>query len=251
MVRAPTVRAPDAAVGAPPTYVDVRHRRSIADARGALAWLVVLVVGLLLATVAAETMQGIAQDLHRGIGRLPRTVFEVFLVLVQVAYILLLTLTPLVLLATRRFALLGRGALALVLGPAVFRVVELLAHTPSSSPQLESTLELTRVSWPPTGSLAGCTALAVVVSPTLRRRWRRAVWVLLWVLVLLRLVTSSSAPLDVVLAIGVGGVVGSALMLALGRTLGQLTPAGARCTLAEAGLELEADPEPVDDGRWT
>lgn len=245
------MRAPDAAVGAPPTYVDVRHRRSIADARGALAWLVVLVVGLLLATVAAETMQGIAQDLHRGIGRLPRTVFEVFLVLVQVAYILLLTLTPLVLLATRRFALLGRGALALVLGPAVFRVVELLAHTPSSSPQLESTLELTRVSWPPTGSLAGCTALAVVVSPTLRRRWRRAVWVLLWVLVLLRLVTASSAPLDVVLAIGVGGVVGSALMLALGRTLGQLTPAGARRTLAEAGLELEADPEPVDDGRWT
>lgn len=245
------MRAPDAALGPPPTYVDVRHRRSVADARSAMAWLVVLVVGLLFATIAAETMHGIAEDLHHGIGRLPRTVFEVFLVLVQVTYILLLTLTPLVLVATRRFALLGRGALALALGPIFFRVIELIPQVPTSRLHIEDALDITSVSWPPTGVLAGCTALAVVTSPTLRRPWRRAVWVLLWVLVLLRLVTSSSAPLDVVLAIGVGGVVGSGLMLAFGRTLGELTPAGARRTLAEAGLELEDDPEPVDGGPWT
>ncbi|MET0788241.1 MAG: lysylphosphatidylglycerol synthase transmembrane domain-containing protein [Cellulomonas sp.] len=248
-MRAPAT--PDAAVGAPPTYVDVRHRRSVADARAAFAWLVVLVVGLLLATIAAETMHGIAEDLHRGIGRIPRTVFEVFLVLVQVTYILLLTLTPLVLLATRRFTLLGRGALALVLGPILFRLVELLPQVPTTSLEISDALDLTTVSWPPTGVLAGCTALAVVTSPTLRRPWRRAVWVLLWVLVLLRVVTSSSAPLDVVLAIGVGGVVGSGLMLALGRTVGELTPAGARRTLAEAGLDLDDDPEPLDEGAWT
>jgi uncharacterized protein (TIRG00374 family) len=249
-VRAPT--APDAAVGAAaPTYVDVRHRRSVADARGALAWLVVLVVGLLLATIAAQTMHGIADDLHRGIGRIPRTVFEVFLVLVQVTYILLLTVTPIALVVTRRFALLGRGALALVLGPLLFRVVELIPQVPTTTLEIENALELTKVSWPPTGVLAGCTALAVVTSSTLRRPWRRAVWVLLWVLVVLRVVTSSSAPLDVVLAIGVGGVVGSALMLAFGRTLGELTPAGVRRTLADAGLDLEDDPEPVDEGVWT
>ncbi|MEZ0449329.1 lysylphosphatidylglycerol synthase domain-containing protein [Cellulomonas sp. ICMP 17802] len=247
-MRAPST--PDAAVGAPPTYVDVRHRRSVADARAAFVWLVVLVAGVLLATVAAETMQGFAQDLHRGIGRVPRAVFDVFLVLVQVTYILLLTVTPLVLAATRRFALLGRGALALALGPLLFRVVELIPQVPTTSLQLGDALELTRVSWPPTGVLAGCTALAVVTSPALRRPWRRAVWVLLWALVALRVITSASAPLDVVVAIGVGGVVGSAVMLAFGRTVGELTPAGARRTLAEAGLDLEADPEPVDGG-WT
>ena len=53
-----------------------------------------------------------------------------------------------------------------------------------------------------------------------------------------------------VLAVGVGGVVGSAILLALGRTVGELTPAGARRTLAEAGLELEGDVV-ADEGTWT
>ena len=115
-------------------------------------WLVVLAVGLLLATVAAETMQGIAQDLHRGVGRLPRRVFEVVLVAVQVTYLLVLTVTPLVLLATRRFALVGRGALALVLGSAAFWLVERVPAVPAPPEQLEQAIDLTTVSWPPTAA---------------------------------------------------------------------------------------------------
>ena len=241
------MRRPDAGTEA---YVDVRHRRSIADARAGLGWLVVLVVGLLLATIAAETMQGIAQDLHRGVGRLPRRVFEVVLVAVQVTYLLLLTVTPLVLLATRRFSLVVRGALALVLGSVAFWLVERALAVPAPPAQLEQAVDLSTVSWPPTAALAACTALVVATTSTLHRPWRRAVWVLLGVLVVLRVVTSSSAPLDVVLAVGVGGVVGSAILLALGRTVGELTPAGVRRTLADAGLELEDDLVP-DEGSWT
>ncbi len=233
-----------------PAYVDVRHRRSVADARAALAWVVVVVAGLLLATVGARTMLGIADDLHRGVGRLPRRVFDIVLVAVQVTYLLLLTATPLVLLATRRPAVVLRGALALVLGTVAFWLTRLVPTLPAPPVDVEDVAALPAVTWPPTAALAACTALAVTMAAGLRRPWRRAVWLMLALLVLLRLVTSSSAPLDVVLAVGVGGVAGSAVLLSLGRTVGQLTPAGARRTLGTAGIGLVEDPV-QDDGPWT
>ena len=232
-------------------YVDVRHRRSFRDARAAVGWLIVLGAGLLFATVAGATMRGIADDIQHGIGRLPRSVFEVVLVLVQVAYILVLLITPLVLLVMRRFWLLARGALALSLAPLAFWLVQLLPQVPSSALGVDDAVDLTKVSWPPTGVLAGCTALAVTTTASLRRPWRRAVWFLLGLLVVLRVVTSASAPVDVVLAVGIGGVVGSGIMLGLGRTAGRLTPHGVRVTLAGSGLRLAADPEPGDETRWT
>lgn len=236
---------------APPLYVDVRHRRSFRDARAGFGWLIVFVAGLLFATIAGSTAGGIADDVQHGIGRLPRSVFEVVLVLVQVTYISVLVVTPIVLLIMRRFALLARGALALSLAPLAFWLVQLLPQVPSSAVDVEDAVDLTKVSWPPTGVLAGCTALAVTTTASLRRPWRRAVWFLLGLLIVLRVVTSASAPIDVVLAIGVGGVVGSAIMIALGRTAGQLTPHGARATLAESGLTLADVPEQRDEVRWT
>jgi glycosyltransferase 2 family protein len=231
-------------------YVDVRHRRSVADLRAALGWSVVLAAGLVLATVGADTMQGIALDLHRGVDRLPRRAFEVALVVVQVVYLLLLTVTPLVLLVLRRFALVGRGALALVLGALGSGLVRQALAVPTASGETLPTADLTAVSWPPTASLAACTALAAATTPTLRRSWRRSVWGFLVVLVVLRMVTSSSAPLDAVLAVGIGGLVGTGILLALGRTVGRLTPAGARRLLDGAGLHLEEDPVAGDEA-WT
>ena len=243
------LQQPDAAPV--PDYVDVRHQRSVVDARAGLGWLVVLAAGLLFATIAGATMTGIADDVQQGIGRLPRSVLEVLLVLVQVSYILLLTVAPIALLVTRRWALLGRGALAVVLAPVAFWLIQLLPQIPSSAVDADDVVDLTRVSWPPTSVLAGCTALAVTTAASLRRPWRRAVWALLGLLIVLRVFSSASAPVDVVLAIGIGGVVGSAIMLVLGRTAGQLTPHGARLTLASSGLHLAEDPEVRDDPRWT
>lgn len=245
-----TLATPDAPV-APPHYADVRHRRSFRDARAGFGWLIVFVTGLLFATIAGATMSGIADDVQNGIGHVPRSVFAVILVLVQVTYILALVVTPIVLLFMRRFSLLARGALALALAPLAFWLVQLIPSIPSSAIGVDDAVDLTKVSWPPTGVLAGCTALAVVTTTSLRRPWRRAVWILLGLLIALRVVTSASAPVDVVLAVGVGGVVGSAIMLVLGRTAGRLTPYGVRATLAGSGLHLADDPEPLDETRWT
>ena len=233
-----------------PVYVDVRHRRSFRDVRSAFGWLIVLGAGLLFATIAGSTVGGIADDVQDGIGKLPRAVFAVVLVLVQVAYILLLLVTPLVLLVMRRFALLARGGLALALAPLAFWLVQLALGLPTSVVQVEDAVDLNTVSWPPTGVLAGCTALAVTTTGSLRRPWRRAVWFLLGLLIVLRVVTSASAPVDVALAIGVGGVVGSAIMIVLGRTAGRLTPHGARVTLEESGLRLADEPQELDALRW-
>ncbi|WP_426595886.1 lysylphosphatidylglycerol synthase domain-containing protein [Cellulomonas sp. McL0617] len=243
--------APSDAAAAPPMYVDVRHRRSFRDGQAGFGWLIVFVAGLLFATVAGATMSGIADDVQQGIGRVPRSVLGVVLVLVQVTYILALLVTPLVLLVMRRFAMLARGALALSLAPFAFWLVQLLPQIPSASLGVDDAVDLTKVSWPPTSVLAGCTALAVTATGGLRRPWRRAVWFLLGLLIALRVVTSASAPVDVVIAVGIGGVVGSGIMLALGRTAGRLTPHGVRVTLAGSGLPLAGDPEPRAGTRWT
>lgn len=221
-------------------YREVRHRRGLDDVRAIAVWLAVVVVGLGFATVASGTMSGVAGDLRAGASRLPHPLLAVVLVVVQVVYLAVLTVTPLVLLVLRRWGLLGRGALALLLAPSAFGLVTLLPAVRSSAPvtpQGEDLLQLVRVDWPPTSALASATALTVATTTRLPRRWRRAAWALLAVLVVLRVVTASSAPLDVVLAVGVGGTVGAVLTLALGRTEQELTPTGARHVLAAAGIE--------------
>ncbi|WP_026075465.1 hypothetical protein [Cellulomonas massiliensis] len=234
--RRPTPPAP-----AEGDYREVRHRRGLLDVRAIVLWLAVVVAGLGFATVASGTMSGLADDVRAGAGRLPHPLFTVVLVVVQVVYLAVLTVTPLVLVVLRRWGLLARGALALLLAPTAFALVGLLPAVRSSAPvapQGEDLLRLVRVDWPPTSALASATALTVATTGRLPRRWRRAAWTLLVALVVLRVVTASSAPLDVVLAVGVGGTVGAALTLALGRTEQELTPTGVRRVLEGAGIEV-------------
>ncbi len=242
--RRDAIDAPESA----PSYRSVRRRRTVVDVRRLLGYLALLLLGIALTTVADRTMAGIDADLVEALGVIPTTVAVVVLGVVQVLYVLLLLGTPIVLVVTRRFGALGRGALAIVLAPIAFTAIEQALGLRASTEAVATAGDLAGAGWPPTGALATYAAVAAVLGPTITRRWRRAIGALLLALALSRILTATSAPLDVVLAVAVGGVVGSALLLALGRSDRVLTLEGVVDVLAGAGLPVDTV-GPVEAGR--
>ena len=70
--------------------------------------------------------------------------------------------------------------------------------------------------FPTTTYLASAAAIASVANPWIARRWKRALWVWTGVLVVLRILGSAEPVLDVALAVALGVVVGSLVVLVLG-----------------------------------
>lgn len=227
------------------------RRRTPADVVRLGWFLLVLLVGMALATVADETMAGVEADLLQGLSQVPETVALLVVLVALVLYVAVMVGTPLVLLLTRRLPTLLVGGLAVVLAGLAFAVVS--SRVPIRTAALPDDAPLVAVEQAtilPTTSLATYTAVAVVVGVELSVRWRRALWVLLVLLAVLALVTASNLPLDVVLAIGVGGVVGTLLLLAFGRSLRVVSAAGVRDALERSGIATE-DVEPLEHaGAW-
>ena len=228
---------------APELHTFVR-RRTAADVTR-LAWFVgLLLLGVVLATGLDETMAGVV--------RIPDAVAGLVISLVIVIYLALVVGAPIVLMLTRRFRTLLVGGLGIVLAATTFGVVRDAVPVRTVTLADGTTTAFTEgAGWPPTGALATYTAVAVIAGVELPRRWRHAVWVMLGVLVVMRVLTAQDPPLDVVLAIGTGGVVGAALLLAFGRTVRITSPAGVLAALRHAGLEVtDVAPLALDRGSW-
>ena len=84
---------------------------------------------------------------------------------------------------------------------------------------------LARRSGLPVGGLhAALSAVVTAVSPLLHRRWRRALWFLVGFAAFLRMTTAAAVPVNVAIAVLLGVVAGSAVLLALGVRPGASTP---------------------------
>jgi glycosyltransferase 2 family protein len=148
---------------------------------------------------------------------------------------------PVTLAATRRWRTLGIGALGILITSLAFDWVRSAVPVRTAAlPDGQVTAFVAAEAFPPSGALATYTALAVIAGIELPRRWQRAVWILLGVLAVLRVLTASVLPLDIVLAIGIGGVVGSALLLGFGRTVRVASAARVRQALEESGMAVRA-----------
>lgn len=221
-------------------YRHVREGPTLVDAWALLSWLALAALGLVLATAARATTIGINSALVATVELLPASAALAVLGAAQVVYGVLLVVTPIVLIWTRHVAVLLRSALGLGLAPLAFGYVETTFALSAVSPYRSAySAFIVGTGWPPTSALAAYTGAVVAASPAVPRRWRRALWSLLAVLALQRVVTATSAPLDVVLAIAVGGVVGSALLLVLGRHATILTDDGVQAALERAGLTVD------------
>ncbi len=186
-----------------------------------LVGLALVVAGWMIAELGQATITGIEEDLVSAVDRLPDGLETAILGSAQLAASLVPLAVLLWLLATRRWRratmLVLAGALAglgivlvdrLVLEP---RLADVLASAESRSAIL-----LVDPAWPGSGVIASTTAVVTVAAPWLSRRWKRALWATVGLLVLLRLLAVALPALDIVMALGVGTVVGSLVLLVFG-----------------------------------
>lgn len=239
-------------VSTPVTLHSSIRRRTVADVTRLLWFVGLLLLGIVLATGLDKTMAGIESDIVQGFVRVPASVAGLVVSVVTVLYLALLLGAPIVLLVTRRFQTLLLGALGIVGASLAFSYArEAVPVRTVTLADGTTTAFVEQAGWPPTGALAAYTAAGIIAGVELPRRWRHAIWVMLGVLVVMRVLTTQDPPLDVVLAIGTGGVVGALLLLAFGRTVRITSPAGVLDGLRRAGLDVtDVSPLELDRGSW-
>ena len=220
-------------------YRDVSRRRPAVDAWTLAGFATLVGAGLALATWARATMTAVNAALVATFNLLPEASALIIVGVAQVIHLVLLVAAPTLLLAGRRFGLLARAALAFAASPLLFGWLERHAGLSGAS-AYESAYSafVFSTTWPPTSALAAAAGAGVVIAPAARLHWRPVIWLVLAFLAVHRVVTASSAPVDVVLAIGVGGVVGTALLLVLGHSTRILTPRGIEQALRAGGLDV-------------
>jgi glycosyltransferase 2 family protein len=197
-----------------------RRVRSQADVVRLLVALVLVGVGVLVATLLRNTIGGAEEDLVDVYQRVPDRFAEVLTGLAVIMAGVVPVLALIVLVARRRF----RQAAALLLGAvgaglAMAELTDLLARQgviAAVDPATRQVVELTDPAFATSPLIAAAVALVIIAAPWLSQQWRRVLWSGVVLLVVFRVVSSSEAPLDIVIAIAVGMAVGSLALLVFG-----------------------------------
>jgi undecaprenyl-diphosphatase len=227
-----------------PAQEPARHERSPVDLLRLTVAALAFLLCLALAVGAENTMVGVEADLLQAVNRVPSALAVFFVGLVQ----LVALAAPLVLVAVALVLRRFRLAVLLVAVPLAAAVLEgVLAGRLDRlrPPLLEQALAgeslVAGAAFPSSAWICGAAAAAVLASPWLTRGWRRAAWSLVAIFAVTRMVTGLEVPLDVIAAIALGAVVGSAALLLVGRPSlrpdrSQLMDALARAGLGVASL---------------
>ncbi|HEV2918058.1 MAG TPA: hypothetical protein VG673_02280, partial [Actinomycetota bacterium] len=217
------------------------YQRSPVDVLRLVVAAVAFLLCLGLAVGAENTMVGVEADLLQLVDRVPSPPAVFLIGLDQ----LVALVAPLVLVATALVLRRYRLAVLLVAVPAVAAVLQgalgsRLDRRPP--PLLEQALNekawVAGAAFPSTAWICGAAAAVVVASPWLTRGARRAAWWLVGVFAVTRMVTGHEVPVDVLAAVALGAVAGSAGLLLVGRP--SLRPGRPQLmdALARSGLEV-------------
>jgi glycosyltransferase 2 family protein len=206
----------------------------------------VLVVAAVMAALLPALLRPDAASLT-GVG--PATgAGRVLTGLVQVtiaAAALLLLMTAL---RYRRFRVLATVAGGFAAAAALMTGISYLVG-PAGSATLPMGLRegswLTGAGFPDPAVLAGLVAVAVAAAPWLSRPWRRAVWVVLLLIGVARLITAGLLPMDLVLALAVGVTVGAGLLVAFGVPDRRMGPGEVAEALRAGGVPVSQVTGPV------
>ncbi|MBD5787632.1 flippase-like domain-containing protein [Cellulosimicrobium terreum] len=228
--------APERGDTAAPEYRDVVVRVDAGDLRAIVVLVGIVLLGLLLSAVADRTSIGIALDAREVAGHVPSRILLVLALVAQSVVLVSAVVTPVVLAVRRRLRLLLTGALAIVAALVAFSLVHGAVLSRHAAPDVGTPYPELGDLGPGLGSVAGLAAVLAALRPA--RSWARAWWSLVGLLVVLDAVLRPSGPLDAVLAVGVGGLVGLLVTVVVGRTRRELTADGVRVALAAGGLDV-------------
>ncbi|WCO68126.1 lysylphosphatidylglycerol synthase transmembrane domain-containing protein [Iamia majanohamensis] len=240
-----TAAPPDQAAGVE-LFDPPPGRRSFAagDLVRLVSGLALVGAGALVAEVAQATIEGVEEDLAGAFARLPGQLEAAVLTIAQVVTSFVPLVALVVLLVRRRWrvaALLvltgGVATLAMVLADGVV-INRALAQ---AFADLRTENDVT-AAYPTSTVIASTVAVVTVAAPWLSRRWRQTLWYSVGVLVVLRLIAVANPAFDLVLALGVGTVVGSLVLVLFGSPSAEPQPEEVLAALRADGL----DPHRID-----
>ena len=226
----------------------VRRRWSAPDLVRLLFASSFLVAAFLAASLADETISGVEEDVVAGIGRLPDRIEATVIGTAQI----IATFVPLVAMAVvvwrRRWRILLSFGLASIITSAATSIALRVLGDRASGARSDGSVDgenlLVAADFPTTTYLASAVAVVTIGSAYIPRRWRRAAWSWIVVLLVLRFLGPGQPPLDIWVAVAVGMVVGSVLLLSLGSPNPEPEPATVLHALREVGLD------PIEVRRW-
>lgn len=211
--------------------------RDPADLTRLLWFLLVSGIGLVAALGAEQTTAGLEGDLVQLVSHLPGALLALVIVGVQILHLMLFLGIPLALLVMRRWRRWGLYTLGWLVTTVLVTLAQSLIPDEDLPPLPDFGLGSEEyASWPPSQSVATAVTAVLLLSPYLRRSWRRFGWILVALLALMRVVTARDVALDIILAIGIGGTVGCALLLLFGRRVELPTPVAVLAALDRVGL---------------
>jgi uncharacterized membrane protein YbhN (UPF0104 family)/tRNA A-37 threonylcarbamoyl transferase component Bud32 len=219
-----------------------RRRFSPGDVLRLLVGVGIALLGLFVALVGRSTANGLEADIARLLARVPKRVVDGMLALAQMLATLVPLVAVVVLLVRRRFALVAQvaGAAAVAFAATVGidagleerRLGQVLDALASAHGMFSG-------AFPSSAYLAAATATVCTAAPWMSRRWRRAAWTGIALLAVVRLLTIVVPTGDLLLAVGVGAVVGSVTLLLFGAPNPEPSPAELVAALRRAGIEPE------------
>ena len=253
---------PPARTDGPPEEIDLTGRGAFAEStrsyvrspRDVLRFVVFAVSSLVLIAVTIgleDGVVGIEEDIVELFGFISPTVERVLHGTVEVTAALIALAALLLPLVTRRTRLFGYVALASITALGLMSLVQRIVDRETSPGVINELADRAGITESGTSSgsigLAQLTAMFIVMAPFTTRRWRRAGALCITVLVIARVLVSVRLPIDVFLAVPLGAVCGTAVLLALGRPDRRPTDRGICDALAESGLAVvELRPADVD-----
>ncbi len=198
-------------------------------------------LGILAASFAESTISGIESDVLDAIGRVPDQVEQVVLGAAQI----IATFVPLAGLAVvvwkRQWRVLLMLWLASTIGGlAVLALTAILGDrsvVATLAEQSSSGATLIASAFPTTEYVASAVALVIVGAAHVPRRWRRAMWWWIVLLMVLRLLGPGQPPLDLWLAVSLGVVVGSIVLLLFGSPNLEPSPLEVLDAFRQVGLD--------------
>ena len=197
-----------------------KYVRSPSDVLRLMIALGVTLFGLILALGAPDTLIGLEEDLIRAVNKAPDNIEIVVLGLIQIVALAFPLFVIIVFMVRRRWLRLAMLVLAAgTAGTAVWALDKYLIDRLAAAAFLEAVeFEgwVADAAFPNSPYIAGVVAALVVMNPWISRRWRRAGWVTLWVFVIARLLSGVNLPVDVMIALGLGWAIGTAVLLLFG-----------------------------------
>ena len=224
--------------------------RSSRDLLRLVGGLILLLVGLVLATIFSDALLGFESDLVRVVRGLPEGLAVIVFGTIRVLS-LLAALGLLAWLAWRRqWMLLGRLLLASVLAAGLLAGIDrLIAQAPAAaflaaSPPAWATDISTRLG---AGNVAVAVASYLVARPLLPVPYRRLVVGVIALTTFHVLLAGNQLPRDLVAAVACGFLAASSVLLALGRPMRPLVPEQVVAALRRTSIDVsEVHPASVD-----